>query len=169
MNCMTDNICLKALESWFFGAAETIHYCFQSERLPSNSASTHAHRPTFVNSFVMSDCSKSCRARGNKICQSLLQSPPWNCKGSNWKAMLVEGLMKVNLHPYCFGTCERVVWLPGSYNITLKTLCGLFILQGFISHFYLTFRRTRNLFQALYTVKPKTVQTPDIIFYYFFY
>jgi len=45
---MADNIHLKAAESWFFGAGETTHCCFQSERLASNSASTPAHRPTFV-------------------------------------------------------------------------------------------------------------------------
>jgi len=62
---MADNIHLKAAESWFFGAGETTHCCFQSERLASNSASTPAHRPTFVSLCEISDCSKSRRARGN--------------------------------------------------------------------------------------------------------
>lgn len=150
MNCMAHNIRLKALESWFFGAGETIHYCFQSERLPSNSASTPAHRPTFVNSFVMSDCSKSRRARGNKICQSLLQSPPWNCKGNEERLKLESNVlfMKVNLHPYCFGTCERVVWLPGSCNSNKFFATDVIISykQGFISHFIRKFRYTLNLF-----------------------
>lgn len=158
MNCMADNIRLKALESWFFGAVETTHYCFQSERPPSNSASTPAHRPIFVNSFVMSDCSKSRRARGNKICQSLLKSPPWNCKGNEERLKLESNVClwkliytHIALEPVrdsCgyLGVVTAISWTHCFSFFFFATDVIISYKQGFISHFIRKFRYTLNLF-----------------------
>lgn len=127
------------------------YYCVQSERLPSNSSSTAAHRPTFVNSFVMSDCSKSRRARGNKICQSLLQNPPWNCKGNEERLKLESNVCLWKLI-YTHIALEAVRELPGSCNsnksnatdvvISFKQESYLILLEGSDIH-------TKPFFQAL--------------------
>lgn len=109
MNCKADNIGLKVLESRFLELlGEPIHCCFQLERLESHT-STSAHRLTFVNSFVMQEETPSV----NHYSRALYETAKEMKKVSNWKATSVGRLIKVNLHLYCFETCEKVGGFQG--------------------------------------------------------
>lgn len=108
---------------------------FSIRKASSNSASTPAHRPSFVNWFVMSDCSKWRRARGNKICQSLLQRPPWNSKGNEeWLKLESDGSLwkLIYTHIALESTKECVVLVTWElYSNNLNILFYIFFLQKF--------------------------------------
>lgn len=98
---------------------ETIHYYFQLEKLESHTRTrTSAHRMTFVNSFVKSDCAQEEMQSVNHYSRALYES----AKEMKRKATSVRKLMEVNLHLYCFETCEEVGQLPCRNSTTLDIL-----------------------------------------------